>query len=235
MKVEVLDCAQNAFGRDFSGKNVIVIDVLRATSVIITAFINGIKEVYTFMDIEECIAESKKIKNVLLAGERKGLKIEGFDFGNSPLEFTKEKVHGKVMCMTTSNGTKAIKNVISADNIFIGAYLNISSIVNKILKLKKDLVILCSGTDNKFSLDDALCAGIILQKLQENINLELNDFELSLLNLAKFMPNITTILDKTKHYTYLKNLGYENDLQYCCSLDVTEIIPFYSKNKIIIN
>lgn len=235
MKVEVLESAKSALGKNFSGKNVVVIDVLRATSVIITAFINGASEIYPFMGIEECLNESKKIKNVLLAGERKGLKIDGFDFGNSPLELTKEKVNGKAICMTTSNGTRAIKNAITADNIFIGAYLNASAVANKVLKEKKDLVILCSGTNDNFSLDDALCAGIILQKLEENIDLMLDDFGISLLNLAKFMPDIKTILDGTKHYSYLKSIGYQEDLKYCTSLDITKIVPFYLKNKILID
>ncbi|WP_407537626.1 2-phosphosulfolactate phosphatase [Cetobacterium somerae] len=171
-------------------------------------------------------------KDGFLAGERRGLKIEGFKFGNSPLEFTKEAVQGKEIFMTTSNGTRAIENALSADNLYIACYLNISAISEKLLESEKDVVILCAGTDDEFSLDDSLCAGMIIKKMSEKIKLEINDLGLSLKKIADLTSDIKEILSESKHYSYLKSIGYENDLEYCTTVDAFSITPFYKNGKI---
>ena len=230
MKIEILVSAKEALNKDFKGKNVVVIDVLRATTVMITALKNGAEKIYPFKEIKEAIQKKEELKDGLLAGERKGLKIEGFDFGNSPLEFTEKKIKGKVICMTTSNGTRAIENSQSGDNIYIASYINVSSVVEKVLKNEKDLIIVCAGTEDEFSLDDSLCAGIIANKILEKRSVLMDDFTISLQNLAKYSKNIKEILKDSKHYSYLKKIGYESDLDYCLTLDCCDIVPEY-KNK----
>lgn len=230
MKIEILVSAKEALNKDFKGKNVVVIDVLRATTVMITALKNGAEKIYPFKEIKEAIEKKEELKDGLLAGERKGLKIEGFDFGNSPLEFTEKKIKGKVICMTTSNGTRAIENSQSGDNIYIASYINVSSVVEKVLKNEKDLIIVCAGTEDEFSLDDSLCAGIIANKILEKRSVLMDDFTISLQNLAKYSKNIKEVLKDSKHYSYLKKIGYESDLDYCLTLDCCDIVPEY-KNK----
>lgn len=232
MKIEILKSAKEALGRSFKGKNVVVIDVLRATTVMVTALENGAKCIYPFKEIEDARDKCKLSQNGLLAGERKGMKILGFDFGNSPLEFTKEKVEGKEIYMTTSNGTRAIENSIDGDNLYIACYLNISAVVNKLLLDTKDIIILCSGTDDKFSLDDSLCAGIITQKISDKLKVEMDDFVLSLEKLARYSSGITKVLEGSKHYDYLKKIGYKDDLEYCTKIDICNVVPFYIEGKI---
>ena len=203
MKVEVLESAKCALKKKFNGKNVVVIDVLRATTVMVTALENGASCIYPFKEIDEAKEKWGVKKDGFLAGERKGLKIEGFKFGNSPLEFTKEAVQGKEIFMTTSNGTRAIENALSADNLYIACYLNISAISEKLLESEKDVVILCAGTDDEFSLDDSLCAGMIIKKMSEKIKLEINDLGLSLKKIADLTSDIKEILSESKHYSYL--------------------------------
>lgn len=232
MKVEVLESAKCALKKKFNGKNVVVIDVLRATTVMVTALQNGAKCIYPFKEIEDAKRGKSLTQNGLLAGERKGLKIEGFDFGNSPLEFTKDKVEGKEIYMTTSNGTRAIENALGADGLYIACYLNISAISKKLLEEKKDVIILCAGTDDEFSLDDSLCAGIIAKKIGEKSEIEMNDFTLSLKRLAEYAPGVKQVLEGSKHYSYLKKIGYEEDLEYCVKMDISEIVPFYINGKI---
>lgn len=232
MRIEILASAKEALNKNFKGKNVVVIDVLRATTVMITALKNGAEKIYPFKEIKEAVEKREELKDGFLAGERKGLKIEGFDFGNSPLEFTEEKIKGKVICMTTSNGTRAIENSQSADNIYIASYLNVTSIVEKIMESDKDLVIVCAGTDDEFSLDDSLCAGIIANKVSEKKKVLMDDFTISLQNLAKFSKNIKEVLEESKHYSYLKKIGYESDLEYCLTLDLCDIVPEYKNQEI---
>lgn len=232
MKVEVLESAKCALKKKFNGKNVVVIDVLRATTVMVTALENGASCIYPFKEIDEAKEKWRTKKDGFLAGERRGLKIEGFKFGNSPLEFTKEAVQGKEIFMTTSNGTRAIENALSADNLYIACYLNISAISEKLLESEKDVVILCAGTDDEFSLDDSLCAGMIIKKMSEKIKLEINDLGLSLKKIADLTSDIKEILSESKHYSYLKSIGYENDLEYCTTVDAFSITPFYKNGKI---
>ena len=134
--------------------------------------------------------------------------------------------------MTTSNGTRAIENALGADGLYIACYLNISAISKKLLEEKKDIIILCAGTDDEFSLDDSLCAGIIAKKIGEKSEIEMNDFTLSLKRLAEYAPGVKQVLEGSKHYSYLKKIGYKEDLEYCVKMDISEIVPFYINGKI---
>ncbi|MGL5202797.1 2-phosphosulfolactate phosphatase [Cetobacterium sp.] len=232
MQIEILNSAKDVINKNLKGKNIVVIDVLRATSVMVTAFKNGAQSIFPFENIDDTKQACSLNNNGLLAGERKGLKIEGFHFGNSPLDFTPEKIDGKNIFMTTSNGTRAIKNAKGYDNLYIASYLNLSAVANILLKDEKDTVILCAGTDDEFSLDDALCAGMIVNKISEQIKIQTNDATLSLQILANLSNNIKTTLENSKHYSYLKSIGYENDLEYCIQKDICNVVPFY-KNGVI--
>lgn len=233
MRIEIISSVKLGENRDFQGKILVVIDVLRATSVMVTAFMNGAKEIYPFKDLEEIVKFKEENLEVLLAGERKGLKIQGFNMGNSPLEFTKERVENKKIAMTTSNGTRAIEVGLSADHLYIGSYLNLMSVVEKLEKENKDIVILCSGTDNEFSLDDSLCAGIIVKELfKRNNSLIMDDFTMSLMRLGELSRDNSETLKGSKHFEYLKKIGYENDLNYCLTMDIAKIVPEYIDGKI---
>ena len=134
--------------------------------------------------------------------------------------------------MTTSNGTRAIENALSADNLYIACYLNISAISEKLMESKKDVVILCAGTDDEFSLDDSLCAGMIIKKISEKIKLEMNDLGLALKKIADLTSDVKDVLLESKHYSYLKSIGYEDDLEYCIKVDIFNIAPLYKNGKI---
>lgn len=232
MQIEILNSVKDIINKNLEGKNIVVIDVLRATSVMVTAFKNGVKSIFPFENIEDTKQAYSLNNNGLLAGERKGFKIDGFHFGNSPLDFTQEKIDGKNIFMTTSNGTRAIKNAKGYDSLYIASYLNLSAVANILLKDEKDTVILCAGTDDEFSLDDALCAGMIVNKISENTEIQMNDSTLSLKILASFTKDIESVLLKSKHYSYLKSIGYEKDLEYCIQVDVCNVIPIYKHGEI---
>lgn len=234
MKIDVILTAADIQPEKIKDKIVVIIDVLRATSVMITALANGAKAVYPYKDIESVLENSKKSKSFVLGGERKGLKIEGFDFGNSPLEYTREAVEGKDMFMTTSNGTRAIENSANGSKkLFIAAFLNVESVAEKILKENDDTVIVCSGTDDNFSLDDALCAGEIIKRVKEkNKNVHLTDISLAMKKLAETSISIENTLEGSKHFEYLKKIGFYGDMNHCFTMDMFDIVPEY-KNGVI--
>lgn len=234
MKIDIILTAADIQAEKIKDKIVVIIDVLRATSVMITALANGAKAVYPYKDIESVLENSKKSKSFVLGGERKGLKIEGFDFGNSPLEYTKEAVSGKDMFMTTSNGTRAIENSANGSKkLFIAAFLNVESVAKKILEENDDTVIICSGTDNNFSLDDALCAGEIIRRVKEkNRDIQLTDISLAMKRLAETSLGIEETLEGSKHFEYLKTIGFYGDMNHCFTMDMFDIVPEY-KNGVI--
>ncbi len=235
MRIDVIDVAGNITKEKVQGKTAIIIDVLRATSVMVTALANGVKAIYPYKDIESVLENSKKDSNPLLCGERKGLKIGGFHCGNSPLEYPKELVEGRNMYMTTSNGTRAIeKTVEGAERIYISAFLNVGRVAKQIVEDNRDVVIVCSGTDDNFSLDDALCAGEIIKRVCEKKKVELSDMAIGLKFIAENSENISITLAGTKHYEYLKSIGFTGDMEHCFTMDKYNILPFYNDGKIIV-
>lgn len=227
MKIDVLFTADEVSPEKVKGKICIIIDVLRATSVMVTALHNGAKKIYPFKDIKTIQERCENLKNIIKCGERNALKIEGFDLGNSPLEFTKEIVFGKDIYMSTTNGTKAIENSLGAHKILICSFLNIQSIVEKILSYNKDITIICSGTNGKFSIDDALCAGMIIKRLKKSTSVEMNDILLSLIRISESHDTIPEILKECYHYQLLLSLGFEKDMEHIFSVDKYSIVPEY--------
>lgn len=227
MKIDVFLTAEEVKQKEISNSNVIVIDVLRATSVMVTAIAHGVSKIYPYESIEEVREASLTSSCCILCGERKGLKIEGFDYGNSPLEYQTEKIKNREMFMTTTNGTRALSNIKGKNNkIWIASFLNISTVLSFLEKEEKDCIIVCAGTENHFSLDDALCAGMIIEKLS---NYEKMDIALALEQIAKTSINVKESLKNTKHYRYLKSIGLEKDLEFCCHLNTYPLLLEYKR------
>ncbi len=216
------------------GKNVVIIDVLRATTVIVTALANGAKDIQTIADFEEAFKLKENNTELLLAGERNALKINGFDFGNSPLEMTSEKVKGKSLLMSTSNGTQAVRVAQNANSIIAAAFVNMAAVINHLLKLQQDFVIICSGTNGQFSLDDALAAGLLINRIKKYLPVELCDNSLI---CALAIPNETTLKESLKdcyHVNILKDRGFQNDVEYCLSTDIIMEVPQFINGKFIL-
>ena len=160
--------------------------MFRATSVIVTALNNGCKEVIPFLTIEETFEKAEELKreNCILGGERKAVKIDGFDVSNSPLEYTKELVGGKSVLMTTTNGTKTLTRSLSAKKIFIAAMINAKAVAEKLLEINEDVVIINAGTNGNFSMDDFICSGYIIDEMtKKSSKLDLTDIALSLIHI----------------------------------------------------
>ncbi|ABS60338.1 2-phosphosulfolactate phosphatase [Fervidobacterium nodosum] len=201
----------------------VVIDVLRATSTIVTALNNGAKEIIPFEEIKEALEFKNKIneRNLLLCGERGGIKPEGFELGNSPLEFTSEIVKDKSLILTTTNGTRAFLKAFKISNkVYIASFLNVSSTV-EILSKYNNIAIVCAGNNGSVSYEDTQLAGFIIEKLLSKKDYSLSDSAKIAYNLWKSLkkPDFTG-----EHAKKLIELGFQKDVDYCQNIDKISIV-----------
>jgi 2-phosphosulfolactate phosphatase len=218
------------------GRTAVVIDVIRATSCIVEAMANGARGIFPTILPEEAVklASSLGREDTLLGGERKGLKIEGFDLGNSPREYSPEVVRGKQIVMSTTNGTRAFLAVEDAHRVVTASFLNLSAVV-RTLEGAQNLVLLCAGRENRFAMEDALCAGLLLRKVSEGSGLALamvNDAGRAVLDMAeKYTPD-EEFLRSTAAGRALEEIGMEGDLAFCAALDRHSIVPEMRERRI---
>ena len=233
MKIDLVPSVDFIKEDKLIGKSVVVIDMLRATSVIVTAIKNKCKEVIPVVTIEEALALKDK-NDCLLGGERHAVKIEGFDFSNSPLEYTEDKVAGKIVTMTTSNGTRAIKGCENGKTLIMAAMINGEAVAKKLVDIGDDVVIVNAGTEGEFSIDDFICGGHIINHLcNMEKETELTDIAKTALFVYKNNENVEDYIKEARHYRRIMELGLQDDFIYCCKKDITDVVPVYKEGKIV--
>lgn len=217
-------------------KNVIILDVLRATTTMSIALSNGAKEIIPTENIATAVRVAKGSKNSILCGERNGKVVDGFTLGNSPLEYTNEEIKDKSLIFSTTNGTIAIIKSKFAKNCLLCSFVNISAIVDHVNSIDEDFIIICSGKLNDFCLEDAVCAGMLLNKLNVGRNLEMKDSEIATMHLCNDLAMLmnTPSQDKilkmfhlSEHGKYLASIGFEKDLEICSKIDSYPSIPIF--------
>ena len=226
MNIDLIISADDIKKEKINNKSVVVVDMLRATSVIVTALSNGCRAVIPVLTIEEAlnIARDNREKYIL-GGERKALKIEGFNCSNSPLEYTKTMVQGKTLVITTSNGTRAIKGCAGARNILIGALINADAVAKKIVELNNDVVIVNAGTLGEFSMDDFICSGYIIERIMKYAAANLSDIATTASYVYKNNENVIDFIKYARHYKRIMELNFQDDLEYCCQKDIVSVVP----------
>jgi 2-phosphosulfolactate phosphatase len=236
MKINVILCPSQVDELYFTGKVTVVIDVLRATSTIIEALNNGAKEVIPVNSFEFAVKASGNLfgGNTLLGGERNTKKIDSFNLGNSPLEYSRKVVQGKSIILFTTNGSKAIVKARFSDSLILSSFTNISSAANYLSHINKDVEILCSGRNEGFSIEDTICAGRIILELGKMIDgLVLSDPAKASVVLSNSYGNdIRKILYESEHGNILLTNGFENDIIYCSEVNAIKIIPIYHEGVI---
>jgi 2-phosphosulfolactate phosphatase len=220
------------------GEVVVVIDVLRCCSTIVRALANGAREVIPTRTIRGAQALHKKHPEFLLAGERKGQKPEGFGLGNSPLEFSSNIVKEKHVVLTTTNGTKAICLSKNARWVLIGSFFNAEAVAKTAFKIaekeKMAISFMLSGTRGRFSLEDFMCAGAIVENLPAD-KIECSDAVLAAsLTFQQSCRQLTEIIQCGNHARYLKDIGYGEDVKFCCQLNVYPVVPIYKAESIVL-
>jgi 2-phosphosulfolactate phosphatase len=236
MRLDVIMTPGETTAPALAGRIVVVLDILRATTSIVQALSAGAKSIFPVGSIEEALrlANTFGRDEVLLAGERKCLPIEGFDLGNSPGEFVREKVAGKILVMTTTNGTAAMSLTVSAARAFVGALTNMRAVLDELVRLDAEPVFLCSGRERHFALEDAVCAGAFAARLTEMRPGEwtLNDGARAAMALAREFGTGEDVFRLAAGGRSIVDAGLEEDLTFSAQVDVHDLVPVLHERNI---
>ncbi len=212
---------------------VAVIDVLRATTSITTAFDSGVHEIFPVATDEE--AKHFKKHGCLVAAESDGITLDYADFGNSPFYFRSSEINGKSIAYKTTNGTQTIKMLDASDRVLIASFLNLSAVVQWFQRHQMNAVLLCSGWKNKFNLEDSLLAGALVEQLSQlpdyKIECDAAHAVFDLWQLAKADP--VEYIQKAMHRERLRKLGLDDVLEFCFSINISSVMPEYDGKKIV--
>ena len=223
-------CFTPALFSDFSDPEAVVViaDILRATSAIVTAFENGVDRIIPVGTLEE--AKAYKESGYMVAAERDGIVRDFADFGNSPFNFTPERVAGREIVYSTTNGTRAIHVASGCSTVLIGAYLNFTAVSDWLVKQDRDVIILCAGWKNKFNLEDSIFAGALSERLlQSGTYRTICDSTLAAMDLwEKAKGDLLGYIEKVAQRERLRKNKLDDVIGYCHRFDTTGIIPVLS-------
>jgi 2-phosphosulfolactate phosphatase len=212
---------------------VVIVDIFRATSSICYGIENGAEAIIPVAEVEECLAYRHKQTSYLLAAERNGEVVAGFDFGNSPFSYTKEKVAAKTVVLTTTNGTQALHLSRSAKKVVIGSFLNLTALCNWLKTQNENILLVCAGWKNNFNLEDTLFSGAVVERLKSS-DYKTDDSAIAANDLYLLGKNdLNAYLAKTSHSERLKKLGIQADIAFCLNVDITTAIPVLEGEKLI--
>lgn len=216
---------------------VVVIDILRATSTIATALHNGAKEVIPVDSVEKCIRLGKEMA-CITAGERDGKIAEGLQYGNSSFEYPREFVEGKVLVLTTTNGTKLLHMAVAkgATEIITGSFLNISAVCDHLQEQKKNVILACAGWKDKVNIEDSLFAGAVISRIKNDFEINCDASSIAACLYENAQDNLFEFLKNTNasHYHRLMNFGLEKDIKQCLTPDIANVLPYYINERLVI-
>ncbi|MFC6103453.1 2-phosphosulfolactate phosphatase [Olivibacter domesticus] len=216
---------------DIKNSIVVVIDIFRASTSMCYGIANGAEGIIPVAEVSTCAIY--KDHGYLLAAERNGEVVDGFDFGNSPFSYVEEKVKGRTIVLTTTNGTKAIHLSREAKKVVIGSFLNLSILCDWLQKQKEDILLVCAGWKDNFNLEDTIFAGAVINKLKASHQKE-DDASIAaetLYNCAQ--PDISTYLAESAHSRRLQNLGIQKDIDFCLQVDTLNVIPVLEGDRLV--
>lgn len=221
------------------GKAIVVIDVLRSSTSICAAFLSGAKGVIPTPGPGEAGEMWTKIGSemAVLAGERHGVKIENFQLGNSPSEFTPESVGGKFVVMTTTNGTGIFSKTYNAAPVISGALVNISLVAQRIAREDKDVIIACSGREGHFSIEDTICGGMLVHLLLEKHKKQIVQNDACGLALLLYKTNEETIREAiagSEHGRFLASIGFADDVAVASAVDSMAVLPVLKDGRLVL-
>lgn len=221
---------------DLSNSVIVIIDVFRATSTIASALNNGAKAVIPVDSIPKAIEISKNIGGIA-AGERDGKIADGLQHGNSPLEYTREFIENKTLVLTTTNGTRLLQMALdkNADTIISGSFPNLSAVCDFLIAEKKNVILGCAGWKDRFNLEDTLFAGAVISKIKKHFTIHCDS---SLMAESMYVKNKTDLISfapKLTHYHRLvERLGLIEDIKFCLTPDIANVLPLYTDGRLIV-
>lgn len=217
---------------DITNNIVVVIDILRATSSIVYGIDNGATAIIPVANVADCLNYADR--GYLLAAERNGSVVAGYDFGNSPFSYTKERVGDKTVVLTTTNGTKALHMArATAKQVVVGSFLNLKALCDWLKAQNEDVLLLCAGWKDQFNLEDTLFAGAVVQELRPHFD-EFDDSGVAaedLYQLAK--ADLRAYINKSSHSHRLAALNIEADVQFCLQLNLCQAIPVLEGDNLV--
>lgn len=215
-------------GLSAGSQTAVVVDVLRASTTIISALEAGASSIFPCLSVENAMAQH----DCLRGGERGGVKLEGFDFGNSPTEYTADQVSGRTVAFTTTNGTRALLMSKKAGRVFVGAFANLSAIAEACIVADEVVEIVCAGTDGAISGEDVLFAGLLANRLAESAGFERGDdaTQIAMDFSATNAENPSRLLEAVRQSQGGRNLislGYDADIQFAANIDRFSLVPIF--------
>ena len=216
---------------------VVVIDVLRATSTIATALYNGAKSVIPVDSVEKCIRLGRSME-CITAGERDGQIAEGLQYGNSAFEYPRSFVEGKILVLTTTNGTKLLHMALAkgATEIITGSFLNLSAVCQHLVDEKKNVILACAGWKDRVNLEDTLFAGAVIAAVGNQFKIDCDASQIAHCLYGNAKEDLFEFMKAhdASHYHRLMNYGLERDIRHCLTPDLANVVPYYKDERLLI-
>ncbi|CAN5887825.1 2-phosphosulfolactate phosphatase family protein [soil metagenome] len=215
---------------------VVIIDVLRATSTIATALENGAKAIIPVDSVAECIRIGKQI-NAITAGERDGKIAEGLEYGNSPFEYPKNFINGKMLVLTTTNGTRLLHMALNsgAKEIITGAFANLDAVCQHLITKNQPVILACAAWKDRVNIEDTLFAGMVINRIKDHfsINCDASQMAAGLYETAKH--DLYAFMEKTRasHFLRLSSFGLQEDIKFCLTPNTAKALPVYVEGKLL--
>lgn len=217
---------------------VVIIDVLRATSTIATALYNGARHVIPVDSVAKCIELGKQI-NCVTAGERDGKIAQGLDYGNSPFEYPREFINGKILVLTTTNGTKLLHMALDkgAQQIITGSFSNLTAVCEYLQSKDQNVILACAAWKDKVNIEDLLFAGAVIHEVRNYFNINCDSSGIAETVYLDAKGNLFEFIKEKQgsHYKRLSGFGLEKDICYCLTPDLANVLPFYENGKLVVH
>ena len=221
---------------DLRGKVAVIVDILRATSTIVTALGEGISHVFPVVSLEECTALGQE-QGCLTAAERDGLPAVGFDLGNSPFGFLEpgQPLRGRALAISTTNGTTALRRSLAAEAVVVGAFLNLAAVVDFARQQQRDVLVVCAGWKGQFCLEDTVFGGALAERLATDFDVLGSDATLAALHLwRQAKANLPAYLLQSSHVRRLNSLEASQDFEFCMQLDTyADVLPVWQHDRLV--
>ena len=221
---------------DLRGKVAVVVDILRASSTLVTALAAGVSHVFPVATLDECAALGRA-HGCLTAAERDGLPAPGFDLGNSPFGFLEpgRPVRGRALAMTTTNGTAALRRSLAAEAVVVGAFLNLAAVAAFARQQQRDVLVVCAGWKGRFCLEDTVFGGALAERLAPDFDVAGSDATLAALHLwQQARPDLAAYLQQSAHVRRLNSLEASQDFAFCLRLDhYADVLPVWQHDRLV--
>jgi 2-phosphosulfolactate phosphatase len=218
-----------------SQATVVIIDVLRATSTIATALYNGARYIVPVDSVAKCIELGRQI-NCITAGERDGQIAEGLRYGNSPFEYDRTFIEGKILVLTTTNGTRLLHMALEkgAREIVTGSFANLGAVTEYLLGQKNNVILACAAWKDKINIEDTLFAGAVIESLKDHFQIECDASHIAANLYHKASGDLFGFMQEqnASHYRRLMSYGLEKDIRYCLEPNRANVLPIYEDGKL---